>query len=1104
MSSLSQFFKSLDLTKKLMAAFLLVALIPTTTIIAFTLIQASSTISEQVYAQLGAVSKVKKRAVQRHFKSIEDKLKSLAINPYVLNASQDFLDAYDELEVTDTDSQRLERFYSQQFQPQFEQQSNKPVSVPDLLAPLSLQSIELQTRYLADNPNPLGEKVALKKTGHLDMYDIVHQRHHDFFREIAEVYELYDIFLVDNYSGNIVYSVFKEVDFATSLTDGPFANSNIANAFTSALIEQDEAIFADYEPYLPSYNAPASFIAITLDFDGVSQATLIFQLSIDALNEIMTERHGLGQSGETYLVGPEGLMRSDSFLDPVHHSVIASFSHPDKGTIKTEAFQLAMQGKQGQKVVTDYNGNPVLSAYSNMEVFDVRWALLAEIDEAEAFATVSALRQTMAIVMVVSAILIILIAIWFSRTLTRPVHNLVNTMREVQSKGDFSLRAKVDSQDEIGQSAQAFNSLLDALQLSISEANRVLNQMAKGKFCDRISAPCKGELNTLKEATNECSTSLQTALKEINLVIQTMAKGQFNQHITANLSGDLDLLKNNINRSVTSIDDTMNDIINVMTYVEQGEFKQQVTVDAKGNLARLKDSVNNSILSLSGAIDELNHTMAAIRSGDFSKRIELPLSGQLEQLKADTNRSMDNLEAIIKAIGSTMTAVSEGDFKHPINVPAKGQLADLKSSINLSVDSLDKAMSEISSVMMAISHGRFDRTINSPLQGQLATLKNDINNTVNNLNRVIEELASVMAAMSSGDFSQKIDSPLQGQLLQLKSDVNSSIDTISNAIHAVTDSLSAIAKGNLCKSIEGQYEGVFATLQQDMKTTTHKLTEVIEGIQSAANLVTHSAGEIAASNTEISRRTEEQASNLEQASASTGHMLEELTLVAEQSETAVSKSDNAQVIAKEGGVLSKDTVNAINEVNTASKDINEIVSVIDELAFQTNLLALNAAVEAARAGENGRGFAVVANEVRELAGRSAASAKQIKEIIANSNDKVQQGTTLANSSGQKLDHIVLAVADVNENIVSINRSTLTQQQAIKEVDIVVQRLTDLIQENSAITEETMAAAKRMAMQASEMKQLLGYFTLPEQDDYAHNTSLTTGNQELLVHQYNTP
>ncbi|OHU91792.1 MULTISPECIES: methyl-accepting chemotaxis protein [Pseudoalteromonas] len=1094
MRNLIKHFTTLNLTKKLTIAFLLVALFPTAGIIAIALYHSSSALQEQSYAQLGAVSEVKKNAVLRYFDGVRDKLQMLAINPHTAKAAESFTYAIANLDAPTHIPQNLRSFYQTQFTDKFIEQNPEKMPPEGLLDTLSPEGIELQTRYIANNTYPLGEKSRLVSTGHLDNYDLAHREFHQYFNEVSNVFELYDLFIIDNHTGIIVYSVFKELDFATSLLNGPYAESNLAKVFSAAKALKGEQTyaFADYEQYLPSYNAPASFIAAPIDIAGTAGATLVFQLSVEALNSIMTEREGLGKSGETYLVGPDGLMRSDSYLDPLDHSVVNSFKHPEKGRIDTESYHLAIAGQEGQKLVTDYNGQSVLSAYTPINIMGVQWALLSEIDETEAFAAITQLTQVLAIMLLVCIVVIIVAAMWFAKTLTKPVHALVSTMRRVEHEGDFSLRAPVSTSDEIGESAQAFNSMLDALQVSLTATNRVMNKMADGCFSDRIKVECKGELDVLKQATNHCASTLESAIGEINNIIKSMSEGQFDGQIHATMSGDLAKLKDNVNYSLYSLDNTMNAIVHVMKNVEQGNFKEQINIEAGGKLEQLKNCVNNSVQSLSGAVDDVSKVMSAIRNGDLTKRISLPLQGQLETLKDDINFSVTNLAEVIEDICSVMASVSQGDFKHVVECEAHGQLGKLKKDINLSIESLDVAVSEISSVMTAISYGRFDRTIESSMKGQLHSLKTDINRSVNNLSQVIAELGSVMAAMCEGNFSLQIHSDLQGELLQLKEDVNGSTAVINDAISEVTQVLSALAKGDLTHTINGDYEGVFSTLKSDVNATIAKLTEVIESIQQTASNVSQSASEIADSNTEISARTEEQAANLEEASASTSQMLDALTQVSTQSGTAVKLAHHAEETAKEGGELSNETVDAIHEVDKASKSINEIVSVIDGLAFQTNLLALNAAVEAARAGENGKGFAVVANEVRELAGRSAASAKQIKEIIANSNEKVGQGIEMANSSGLKLEQIVSAVLEVSETIVKINHSTTSQQHAIKEVDQVVQRLTDLIQENSAITEETMAAAKQMAEQSHEMRRLLEYFNL------AKDTPQAT----LLVHQYN--
>ncbi len=193
--------------------------------------------------------------------------------------------------------------------------------------------------------------------------------------------------MIDAKTGRIVYSVFKELDFNTSLLTGPWSKTNFADAFrkAAALNKADDVALVDFAQYTPSYDSPAGFIASPIMEGGEMLGVLIFQMPLERISEIMSERAGLGETGETYLVGPDQLMRSDSYLDPKHHTVVASFKNPEKGKVGTKASTAALKGKTGAEIIIDYNGNPVLSAYTPVKLSGLTWGLLAEIDVAEAF-----------------------------------------------------------------------------------------------------------------------------------------------------------------------------------------------------------------------------------------------------------------------------------------------------------------------------------------------------------------------------------------------------------------------------------------------------------------------------------------------------------------------------------------------------------------------------------------------------------------------------------------------------------------------------------------------------------------------------------------------
>jgi len=201
-------------------------------------------------------------------------------------------------------------------------------------------------------------------------------------RSFLDKFGYYDIFLIDDKTGDIVYSVFKELDFTTSLVNGPYAQTNFGEAFrkANALTSADQFVLVDFKQYTPSYEAPASFIASPI-FDG------------DEILAIMSQREGFGATGETILVGPDGLMRSDSFRDAESRNLVTSFRKPENGKVESEAVNAAIKGESGIIQVVDYAGNETLQVYGPADLLGLRWALVAKMDTSEAFAATAVMNK---------------------------------------------------------------------------------------------------------------------------------------------------------------------------------------------------------------------------------------------------------------------------------------------------------------------------------------------------------------------------------------------------------------------------------------------------------------------------------------------------------------------------------------------------------------------------------------------------------------------------------------------------------------------------------------------------------------------------------------
>jgi methyl-accepting chemotaxis protein len=357
--------------------------------------------------------------------------------------------------------------------------------------------------------------------------------------------------------------------------------------------------------------------------------------------------------------------------------------------------------------------------------------------------------------------------------------------------------------------------------------------------------------------------------------------------------------------------------------------------------------------------------------------------------------------------------------------------------------------------------------------------------------RIQEEMDNIIAAANDGDLSERINlADKEGFFKNLSMGLNTLLDKTSSFVHDMSSMFESMSEGDLTNTITNDYRGEFENIKTNANNTVTKLNEVLLKIQNAASMVRSSANEVAQGSDDLSRRTESQASSLEETASSMEEMTSTVKQTTENASEANTLAGEAKSKAQAGGEVVEDAVNAMSEILDSSNKINDIIGVIDEIAFQTNLLALNAAVEAARAGEQGRGFAVVAGEVRTLSQRSAAAAKEIKDLIRDSVSKVESGSTLVNQSGETLAEIVSAVDKVATMINDVNNAAIEQNAGISQINQAITQMDEMTQQNAALVEETSAASRSMSEEANNMASMISFFNLAGGGSMAATTMAT--------------
>ncbi len=456
----------LNLSTKIISLFVLGGVIPMVAIGVLSYLSSSNALEKAAFNQLISMRNTKKVNIEDWFKERESNCSQLSESLVTVNAIKDFRTAFREL-----------------------------------------GSEKIRDLYITKNPFPAGKKLEYFDAKDGSAYSSLHAKYHSFFKNFLEQYAYYDIFLVDGENGDVLYTVFKELDYGSNLVSGTYNTANIARLFkeiNSSNVSGKVVKLVDFESYAPSNGDPAAFIASPV-YDGNQKiGAVIFQLPINKLDAVMQERSGLGETGETYLVGPDKLMRSNSRFSEKPTVLVQK--------VDTQSVKEAITGKTDCEIIKDYRGVPVLSAYMPFEPLGLKWSIIAEIDEAEAFKAVFALRKWMIIIGLASAGFVAGLGVLVIR-ITSTISSIFRNLLSELTSGATQVAS---ASEQISASSQSLSESTTQQAASIEETSSTMEE---------ISSMTKQNADNAAEASKLAVACNNTVEKGNSSVVETVEQG---------------------------------------------------------------------------------------------------------------------------------------------------------------------------------------------------------------------------------------------------------------------------------------------------------------------------------------------------------------------------------------------------------------------------------------------------------------------------------------------------------------------------------------------------------------------------------------------------